>query len=87
MSQISSILKRYHNRMIAKRLIPARSGEYALIPEERHPALKTCLAELGLRRLFSHQTEMFTRLPGPPAEKTRSSPPELLAANRGVDVG
>jgi DEAD/DEAH box helicase domain-containing protein len=52
-------LHRFPGRVIATREIPARTGEYAPIPEGCHPALRTALAQRGVDRLYAHQAEAF----------------------------
>ncbi len=47
--------RKYRDRICASFALPARSGDFASLPDDLPPALRRALHERGIERLYSHQ--------------------------------
>lgn len=54
-------ISKYGYRIINKKILNERNGEYSQIPNSMLPELKEYLKEIGIEKLYSHQGEMFEK--------------------------
>lgn len=56
---IDRLCARYADRITGHLILPAHPGQYAELPDELPPALRTALAARGITRLYAHQREAW----------------------------
>ncbi|PXY02463.1 DEAD/DEAH box helicase [Marinifilum breve] len=61
MRTIQDILATYANRILSKKILPARKASFSSIPDEMNQELKDCIQQMGYKQLYSHQAEMYQR--------------------------
>jgi len=54
-------ISNYSNRIIKTKIIEERKAEYSNIPSKMLPELSKYLIDSGIEKLYSHQSEMFTK--------------------------
>lgn len=54
-------LKKYNDRIVAHKVIPERKATYSPYPERLSDDLKRYLSRSGIKKLYSHQVEMFEK--------------------------
>ncbi|MCY1635714.1 DEAD/DEAH box helicase [Marinifilum sp. D737] len=59
MHTIQEILATYANRILSKKILPARKASFSSIPDEMNQELKDCIQQMGYKQLYSHQAEMY----------------------------
>ena len=51
----------FRKKIVFEKVTPGREADFADFPEEMLPEIRQFLEETGIRRLYSHQAEMFRR--------------------------